>query len=108
MSVDEIHDWPWQSSWNWCESHGAGWRMPTIDELKAIQPNFYNLNDKLQAAGYTPLTEENKCYWSCTPYEIAGYYYRERLWDGSIWYYGFDEWHECHANYTRAVKTISF
>ncbi len=108
MSVDEIHDWPWQSSWDWCESHGAGWRMPTIDELKAIQPNFYYLNEKLRAAGYTPLTEENKCYWSCTPYEIAGYYYRERLWDGSIWYYGFDEWHECHANYTRAVKTIRF
>lgn len=108
MSVDEIHDWPWQESWDWCEGHGSGWRMPTINELKAIQPNFYFLNEKLRAAGYTPLTEENKCYWSCTPYEIAGYYYRERLWDGSIWYFGSDEWHECHANYTRAVKTISF
>lgn len=107
MSVDEIHNRPWQESWNWCEGHGAGWRMPTIDELTAIQPIFYYLNDKLRAAGYTPLTEENKCYWSCTPYEIAGFYYRERLWDGGIWYYGFDEWHECYANYTRAVKTIS-
>ena len=107
MSVDEIHDRPWQESWNWCEGHGAGWRMPTIDELTAIQPNFDFLNEKLRAAGFAPLTEENKCYWSCTPYEIAGYYYRERLWDGSIWYYGFDEWHECYANYTRAVKTIS-
>ena len=108
MSVDEIHNRPWQESWDWCEGHGAGWRMPTIDELDAIRPSFFFLNEKLRAAGYTPLTEENKCYWSCTPYEIAGYYYRERLWDGSIWYYGSDEWYECHANYTRAVKTISF
>lgn len=107
MSVTEIHDRPWEESDDWCRSYGYGWRMPTIDELKVIQPNFAFLNEKLTAAGYAPLTSENKCYWSCTPYEYeAGYYYRERLYDGSIWCYGSDEWHECYANYTRAVKTL--
>ena len=108
MSVDEIHNWPWQESWDWCEQHGSGWIMPTIDELTAIYPNFYYLNEILRAAGYTPLTEENKCYWSCTPSEREpGYYYRERLWDGGIWSFGYDEWRGSHANYTRAVKVVS-
>lgn len=108
MSVDELLNKDWETSNDWCNNYGDGWRMPSIDELTLIHNDFSTINASLSNAGFTMLTTGNYCHWSNTVNPVnSEYYYRERLHDGYIFTnVGSDERYNSTANRTRAVKLI--
>lgn len=110
VSVDEIFGRDWKASVRWCESYGDGsWGMPDIDGLQLLHQAFYPVSHALKAGGFSPLNNQNYCYWSCTfnP-ESNSYLYRMRLWDGCLFTnLGSDEHIYSGANFTRAVRRVS-
>ncbi len=109
LSVTELRDMDWGTSYDWCCAYGDSWSMPTIDELTYISQGFYQINECLSAAGYVTLSLRiNKYYWSCSNNPSnSDYYYKERLFDGNInTNMGEDEKKTATVNYTRAVKLI--
>ena len=103
MSVNELKNQNWATSYNWCTSYGQSWRMPTIEELTKIHDNLSVINESLSKADYTQLNKAMICYWSSTVYpDHSNNYYIERLIDGLIYYDGVNS----TKNYTRAVKTV--
>ena len=109
VSVDEISGKPWNTAVCWCEAYGDGsWHMPDISELNLLHKAFYPVTKALIAGGFTPLYNENKCYWSSTVISYSDEFrQRERIWDGTILTDpGADEHINSTANFTRAVKRV--
>jgi len=51
---------------NYITSLGAGWYLPSIDELTLLYNNRYNVQKALRAGGYTLLSYTVYGYWSST------------------------------------------
>ena len=47
---------------SWCASYGAGWKLPSIQNLQTIYDNKTLINSTLAVQGYTILIDQ--CYWS--------------------------------------------
>ena len=47
---------------SWGASYGAGWKLPSIQNLHAIYENKTLINSTLAVQGYTILIDQ--CYWS--------------------------------------------
>ena len=54
---------------NYITSLGAGWYLPSIDELTLLYNNRYNVQKALRAGGYTLLSHTVYAYWSSTEYD---------------------------------------
>ncbi|MCC6383714.1 MAG: DUF1566 domain-containing protein, partial [Bacteroidia bacterium] len=54
----------------WVTSLGAGWYLPSIDELSILWHNRFHVNKALNAAGAT-LLSNNADYWSSTEYDAT-------------------------------------
>jgi hypothetical protein len=68
------------------ESFGAGWYLPSIDELSLLWQNRYHVNKTARAIGST-LLSRNSTYWSSTEYTAAEAYYFHFL-SGAVSWYG--------------------
>ena len=58
----------------WVEALGAGWYLPSIDELSLLWHNRYHVNKTARAIGST-LLSKTTTYWSSTEYTAASAYY---------------------------------
>ncbi|MEZ4890812.1 MAG: DUF1566 domain-containing protein [Crocinitomicaceae bacterium] len=58
----------------WVTGLGAGWYLPSIDELSILWHNRFHVNKALNAAGAT-LLSNNAYYWSSTEYNAANAFY---------------------------------
>lgn len=109
VCVDELDGADWNTAVSWCESYGDGsWWMPDLDTLLLLHRAFYPVAKTLNTGGFTPLCNENYCYWSSNENpQSDGYRLRLRLWDGYILdNLGYDESIYSNANRTRAVKWV--
>ena len=79
-------------AFSWCRRMGAGWYLPTIEELKAIYKNKAIIEPKL--------TNKLERYWSCTEYNADKAYCIEKG-TGYVWHS--EKYYGC---YVRAVKTF--
>jgi hypothetical protein len=68
------------------ESFGAGWYLPSIDELSLLWQNRYHVNKTARAIGST-LLSRNSTYWSSTEYTATEAYYFHFL-SGAVSWYG--------------------
>jgi hypothetical protein len=57
----------------WVETLGAGWYLPSIDELSLLWHNRFHVNNS-SASGLT-LLSSTATYWSSTEYGAAGAFY---------------------------------
>ena len=97
VSLDETGA-NWDDANDWCQNKGKGWRLPTMDELKAISDIKSKINSTLAEYG-AGLTDA--WYWSSTEYEndpelLALYVY---MYDGNNYYYD--------KTYNRYVRAVS-
>jgi hypothetical protein len=58
---------------NYITSLGAGWYLPSIDELGLLYYNRYNVQKALRAGSYT-LLSNTAIYWSSTEYDATNAY----------------------------------
>jgi len=58
----------------WVEALGAGWYLPSIDELSLLWHNRYNVNKTARAVG-SILLSSTAYYWSSTEYKPTTAYY---------------------------------
>ena len=58
----------------WVTSLGAGWYLPSIDELSILWHNRFHINKALQNGGYT-LLSLNWNYWSSTEVDASSAYF---------------------------------
>ena len=56
---------------DWATSHGAGWYLPSIDELTLLWQNRYHVNKTSRSIGST-LLSSTAYYWSSTEYGSGG------------------------------------
>ena len=83
----------------WVESLGAGWYIPSIDELNILYNSRYYVNKSISTLGGTALAKDNN-YWSSTEYN-----------DDNAWALYFDNgggfyYFKFNPNYVRAVKAF--
>jgi hypothetical protein len=50
---------------NWVNSLGAGWYVPSIDEMLILRQNRFHVNNST-ASGVTPITTDSYRYWTST------------------------------------------
>lgn len=89
----------WSSAKTWCSNYGAGWYLPSIDELKMIYNNKSAINKMLSTLGYPTL--ETGAYWSSTEYNNynGDYVYKLDFSNGG-------SYHEFYTNWIYNVRAV--
>ena len=88
----------WGNAKTWCSDYGAGWYLPTREELKMIYTNKSEINSTLSANGFTRLNGDH--YWSSTEYSSSEAW-SVNLSDGYTGTYS-----KSYNNYVRAVSAF--